>query len=131
MRNIVRALVFTLAVAQAPGCYKIHYYSPEGQAQGKGASHSTMVNTFFWGLWSPSEVSLDQCGSAGFYKMESRIGLIGLIATGLTGGIWMPYTVKVVCAQPKGSEAPVEEDLSGFAMARVPATAPEALVWAE
>lgn len=98
------ALIVALWLA-CSGCYTVQFNSSSLASQPSGPAYSTWTHSFFWGLIPVGKVNLDQCGEPGIKRMKSQIGGLGLIAYALTGGIWTPMHVKLVCAPAKTSAA--------------------------
>jgi hypothetical protein len=96
----MRRLAFIAAfVLLGSGCYTTKYAFVENPGEA-GETHKEFQQTFFWGLISPGRVNLDaQCGPKGIKKMKSQVGGWGLLANWLTGGIWIPVTIKITCAE--------------------------------
>ena len=93
-----RILVVLAATAALSGCYTTKIENA-GVAP-RGEVHRTMQHTFFWGLISPGSVNVaGYCGDAGIAEIKSQVGGIGLLGYWITGGIWIPMTVKVTCGK--------------------------------
>lgn len=96
--RIVRILLLSVVLCALSGCYTTKFYFPDTPG-GYGHSHKVMQHTFFWGLVSPGQVNLGrQCGPPGIKRIKSQVGGWGLLANWLTGGLWVPVTVKITCA---------------------------------
>ncbi len=92
----VLALVGLLMLS---GCYttKIHY---GGVNPARTDSKTRLQHTFFWGLVSPGSTDLSRvCDGQPVVSVRSQLAGFGLVGYWLTGGIYMPMTVTVVCGE--------------------------------
>jgi len=117
MRSTLRALAVVGSCVGLAGCYTTKYYSSDTSSMRQGDVHRVYVNSFFWGLVSLGQVNLDgYCGPAGVHRVRSHVGGLGLLGHWITGGIWTPMQVKIVCASPSvGEMLPTEAEIEAVA----------------
>jgi hypothetical protein len=86
-------LVLPLALS---GCYATKmYYASEVPS---GAVRSARSHTFVFGMIPADPVNLESlCGEPGISELQIRLPPSGLLATGLTFGLWTPMEVTATC----------------------------------
>lgn len=95
MKKIVLALLI------CSGCYttKLEFSSA---GSGRTETEREVQHTFFWGLVSPGHVDVSkECKGGEVSAVKSQVAGLGLVANWLTGGIWVPVTVKITCVYPE------------------------------
>ena len=73
----------------------LHYGAADSS---RVTTHYRVQHTFFWGFMSPGSTDLTRvCGGNQVVEIQSQVAGLGLLAHWLTGGIWVPMTIKVSC----------------------------------
>lgn len=100
LRRLVQ-LVLVASLLLATGCYRTVIstaaYSPSAYTE------TRWVHTFIGGLIPLNSVDgMGLCRGGSVQTVTTQLGLLSLVATGLTGGIYTPVKVSVMCAPPAG-----------------------------
>lgn len=96
LRRIALASLASLALA---GCHVVRYET------GRPPSPRVVtipVNYFFWGLKGRHAVDLDAACPEGAARWESKATFTNKVLGVITLGIYVPRTVKIVCAEGRG-----------------------------
>lgn len=103
----VEALVMTLLVAGAAGCYR-HTFTIGTGAPTAPVSEEQWRHHWLWGLVSPDrELELREMCPSGNATIEVQQSFLNGLVASLTGAIYSPTTVRVRCA---GGTASLELD---------------------
>lgn len=87
MRTLILAALTAMLLT---GCFRNRVVTNKPPS---GVHHLTFSHTFIGGLiGSQTEASCEPA------VVETRVGLIGLLAAVITVGIWVPFTVDIECA---------------------------------
>lgn len=109
MRNfLVSAALIATMVAQS-GCYTVRYFDNNGAASGE--TRKVWVHTLIGGLVPLNDVLIDQQCPNGVTQIQSSLGILGIVASAITSGIYVPMTVKLTCVA--GGKAELDQDLPG------------------
>lgn len=96
-KSLARAVLCVTIMVAVAGCYSVKIVRPE--AKPASVQHMVLVHTFLFGIVSVRQVNVTEiCGDNQFSSIHSRIGGLGLLANVITGGLWAPMSVTVVCA---------------------------------
>jgi len=87
-----------------PACY--HATIQTGLPAGGGVVEQGWAAGWLWGLVPPKPVTtMAQCRS-GVSKVETQHSFLNMVVQALTGGIFVPMSIKATCASGGRSEAP-------------------------
>lgn len=111
MRRVSKLIVFAVLLA-LPACY--HATIQTGLPAGTGVVRQDWAAGWLWGLVPPKPVStLAQCPS-GVSKVETQHSFLNMVVQGLTGGIFVPMSIRATCASGgRAGLAPSPEILVG------------------
>lgn len=94
-----RTLAALLLGTLLTGCYTTKIYvAPRDVPSGQTSDH--WVWNLFWGLWTVGQVDAAGACSNDVKSVTADIGILGLVVSGLTGGVVTPIHVEVQCVKP-------------------------------
>lgn len=100
-----RTVIVALAALSSSGCYHVNVTT--GIAPGASQFQEKWAPGWIGGLVSPDPVDgRSECGNNGVARVESKHSFLNGLVAALTGGIFTPIEITVVCGQ--GEE---EQDL--------------------
>jgi len=92
-----------------PACY--HATIQTGLPAGGGVVEQSWAAGWLWGLVPPKPVStMAQCRS-GVSKVETVHSFLNMVVQALTGGIFVPMTIKATCASAGHAAVPGTPDV--------------------
>ena len=108
MSRVMKLLTAVLLIA-LPACY--HATVQTGLPASNRVVEQNWAAGWLWGLVPPKPVNtMAQCPS-GVSKVETVHSFLNLIVQGLTGGIFVPMTIKATCASGGRSAIPGEPEI--------------------
>jgi len=93
----MKKYVLLAILALSAGCYKttVVGISPGGSP---GREVKKMHHGIIGGLVMFGDVDAQkECGNRGVWSVETKLGVVSLLASGLTSGIYTPISVVITC----------------------------------
>jgi len=103
MSRTLKLVAVTLLLA-LPACY--HATVQTGLPAGTAVVQQSWAAGWLWGLVPPKPVTTHAQCPSGVSKVETVHSFLNMVVQGLTGGIFVPMTIKATCASAGHAAAP-------------------------